>query len=153
MKKVTKVFPDLPAAHRQPKHGGHCRLIHGHNWGFEITFVCDILDPCGFVIDVGTLRPVRELLQGLFDHTLLLNNTDPIVTDSSQAAVLAVLQDLSKVVVVPDCGMEGLAEHVFHAVNNLILEEKLGPGAVLRGLKVIRVVCHEDSKNSAVYEP
>src|ERR1044072_9192947 len=138
---VTKKYRDLPAAHRQPLHKGHCRLIHGHNWGFDITFGCESLDLCGFVVDVGGLKPLKEQLEMMFDHTLLLNVGDPWVEKC----------DVATVVVVPNCGMEGLAEFVFNMTSLFLLdcfkEEVAG-----RGLRVVSVTCWEDSKNSATYK-
>lgn len=149
MYSVTKSYRNFPAAHRQPGHDGHCRWIHGHNWGFDIVFTCQELDSNGFVIDVGKLDWVRQFLKHTFDHTLLLNEDDPH---------LAMLQGclygdcpetdhLAEIVVVQNCGMEGLARHVFIAVNRILLAE------FKRGLRVLRVTCWEDSKNSATYEP
>jgi len=139
---VTKSYRDLPAAHRQPKHDGHCCLIHGHNWGFDITFVCTALDANGFVVDVGRLGDVKAFLEANFDHTLLLNENDPLVNP-----VLPALEKVSKIVTVPNCSMEALAEFVWVRVNRLITaaEDKR------RGLRCVEVVCWEDQKNRATY--
>lgn len=141
MHTVTKIYRDLPAAHRSPKHDGHCRLIHGHNFGFDITFAANELDKNGFVVDVGQLKLVREFLKDTFDHTLLLNADDLYVEELKSK-----LYDFAKIVTVPNCGMEGLAKYIYHEVNKIAkaIAEK-------RGLRVIRVVCFEDSKNSAAY--
>ena len=52
----TKRYDNLPFAHRQPNHEGHCSLIHGHNWSFEFEFKASKLDGNGFVIDFGDLK-------------------------------------------------------------------------------------------------
>ena len=95
-----------PAAHRQPKHDGHCRHIHGHNWAFEITFACDTLDECGFVVDFGKLKEVGVWFGLCFDHTLLVNADDPALESLEKNLDFA---GLAKVAVVSDCGCEGLA--------------------------------------------
>lgn len=158
---VTKTYRDLPAAHRQPTHDGHCRLIHGHNWQFDIEFGCNQLDKNGFVIDVGELGFVKEFLNEKFDHTLLLNQDDPLLLLLIQtighlgedgAAKIATAPDgyCAKIVTVPNCGMEGLAEYVFHEVQvKLDAREQYHK----RGVHVIRVTCLEDSKNAATYYP
>lgn len=151
---VTKTYRDLPAAHRQPNHKGHCRLIHGHNWSFDITFGCDKLDANGFVVDVGELGAVHNFLKSRFDHTLLLNQDDPFLEHlqkslSSQGEAqpgLTTVSDFAKIVVVPNCGMEGLAQFVFEWVRDLVTEQK-------RGLRPLEVTCWEDSKNRATYKP
>lgn len=141
---VTKQYRDLPAAHRQPNHEGHCRLIHGHNWGFDITFFASTLDACGFVVDVGKLGWVRDFLIESFDHTLLLNANDPQLRE-----LTIELEHYADIVVVPNCGMEGLAKWVCDSLNELIHQRADEP---MRGLQVIRVTCWEDAKNSATYD-
>lgn len=143
MLSVTKQYRDLPAAHRQPKHNGHCRLIHGHNWGFDITFTCDTLDSNGFVVDVGKLTSIKEWLAAKFDHTLLLNEEDPMLGELKIKLV-----DFAKIVVVPNCGMEGLAKFVYEEVNKLL---QIDHNWQARNLRVDQVVCLEDAKNSATY--
>jgi len=141
---ITKSYRDLPAAHRQPNHDGHCRLVHGHNWGFDITIACDILDENGFVLDVGKMKCVKARLEELFDHTLLINYDDPMVEHFKSMD----RQGLYNLVLVPNCGMEGLAQFVQQDVQKL-LEDTFGTE---RGLQVTEVVCLEDSKNIATYK-
>lgn len=141
---VTKTYRDFPAVHRQPNHEGHCRLIHGHNWGWDIVFQSDQLDRNGFVIDVGTLQPLKKFLEYHFDHTFLINATDPQLPYFRHLNT----EDLAKIVVVPNCGMEGLALFVFVEVSMLISE--IAPE---RSLRVVEVTCWEDSKNRATYRP
>lgn len=156
---ITKSFADLPFAHRQHLHKGHCSLIHGHNWTFDLTFVCDQLDENGFIVDFGKLRPVRKWLEEKFDHTLVLNATDPWlgflkfhlvdVTDPNRSENGC--RHLAKVTVVPNCGAEGLGAYVLDGVNRL-LAGKLhirDDDWVSRGLRVSAVTVHEDGKNSA----
>lgn len=149
MHTITKQYRDLPAAHRQAKHDGHCRLIHGHNFGFDITLAADFLDPNGFVLDVGKMQNVKDMLNKLFDHTLLVNADDPMILPGSP---LANLCDFSNVKVVPNCGMEGLAELVFKEVGRLLLDRNFADTCA-RNVVVVSVTCWEDSKNSATYRP
>lgn len=140
---VTKQYRDFPAAHRQPKHDGHCRLIHGHNWGWDITFGCARLDENGFVVDVGKLDRVKQFLVDHFDHTLLLNEDDVMVSVGSKNEETLAL--FSKIVRVPNCGMEGLAKFVCENVQDQL------PRDQRYQLHVMKVTCWEDSKNSATY--
>lgn len=144
---VTKRFTDYPAAHRQPKHDGHCRLIHGHNWSFDITFVCQDLDACGFVLDVGKLQEVKAWLTSYFDHTLLLNTDDPGFGELHSA----LSSHFAKIMTVPNCGMEGLAEFVAVMVDRVLENGSFADDYRSRGLRVQSVVCWEDSKNKATY--
>jgi len=146
---VTKSYRDLPAAHRQPKHDGHCRWIHGHNWGFDLTLGCTELDENGFVVDVGKLKPVKSWLEHIFDHTLLINQDDPELHRWRELHE----QKLIDLRVVPNCGMEALAQYVCEGINLLFAAGQCGDGPALRGVHVVSIVCLEDSKNVATYKP
>ena len=43
----SKLYKDIPFAHRQHLHDGHCSQIHGHNWDIKLTFSCKELDAMG----------------------------------------------------------------------------------------------------------
>lgn len=145
----TKRFENYPAAHRQHNHKGHCALIHGHNWTFDITFRSKDLDENLFVVDFGKLGMVKQWLESTFDHTLLLNHDDPYLR-----LLCCLEQDrndlvsFANIVVVPNCGAEALAAHVMTQVQELLNEN---PEWVSRGLVVSQVTVFEDSKNSATF--
>lgn len=143
----TKRYDDLPFAHRQPNHNGHCALIHGHNWGFEFEFTATELDECGFVIDFGKLKWLKEWINERFDHTLLLNEGDPHLRYLRQALDTQPGERgygaFAKLIVVPDCSCEGLAAWLIHEVNIVVQRHTDGRVSV-RKVKVI-----EDSKNHA----
>ncbi len=151
---VTKTWKDLPAAHRQHAHDGHCRFIHGHNWRIDITFGCNFLDECGFVMDVGKMGVVRDFLGQSFDHTLILNSNDPELQFLKQNLSYGGNDEegrpFAQIVTVPNCGMEGLAKWIFEEVQAMLL---CIPGAKDRGLLVVEVTVWEDSKNRATYTP
>jgi len=150
----TKKYIDLPFAHRQPNHTGHCALIHGHSWGFDFTFATAQLDECGFVIDFGKLGWLKNWLNRMFDHTLVLNETDPCLGLLKATLVDSVVAgeelgngvgavDLAKIIEVPDCSCEGLATYVLKEVGNLLYTHTNGR------VSLVQVTVHEDSKNSA----
>ena len=145
MKTITKRFGEYPIAHRQPKHRGHCALIHGHNLVFDITFRAETLDECGFIVDYGKMATLKQILESKFDHTLLLAHDDPemptfLALREKGVATIIVLQDISA---------EGTALAVSGYVNMWIASEE---DLCDRGVEVVKVVCWEDSKNSATYE-
>lgn len=154
----TKLYQDFPFAHRQHNHDGHCSLIHGHNWAFQFTFAADILDSDGFVIDFGKLKFIKDQLNEWFDHTLVLNKSDPhlqFISDclvhqaKSRPGVL-----FAKIVTVPNCGAEGLAVWVMQELNRLFFSPT-DPATVLtvgwksRNVRIVSCTVFEDSKNSA----
>lgn len=72
-----KRYDDIPFAHRQWNHKGHCAHIHGHNWSFEFEFVSKSLDANGFVVDFGKLQFLKNWLNETFDHKLVISKDDP----------------------------------------------------------------------------
>lgn len=139
----SKSYIELPFAHRQPNHAGHCALIHGHSWTFTFEFAATHLDECGFVVDFGGLKWLREWLEERFDHTLVLNDTDPALPFMRMLEAPQSPGVLAKIVTVPDCSAEGLANWLLAEVDTLIAEQ------TGQRVSVRRVTVHEDSRNSA----
>jgi len=160
---ITKLFPEFPFAHRQPAHDGHCALLHGHNWSLEFTFACETPEEgTGFVVDFGKLKTLRKWLEDRFDHTLVLNETDPFLeyfqeqleevrfNCTSPSSV-----ELAKIIPVPDCSCEGLAQWLLVEINKQFFElggVKADLDCVRRKVQVTKVTVYEDSKNSATAE-
>jgi 6-pyruvoyltetrahydropterin/6-carboxytetrahydropterin synthase len=149
----SKRYDDLPFAHRQPSHDGHCAWIHGHNWGFEFEFKATHLDECGFVIDFGKLKWLKAWLLERFDHTLVLNQNDPwlqfltlhleYVTDPNNLGGAKESTSLAKIFAVPDCSSEGLCQWLLAEVNRVVQSHTHGR------VSLHRVTVIEDSKNAA----
>ena len=79
--RVTKTYGHelgLSCAFRQwqARHS-HCRFLHGYALGFRFTFAAATLDDRGWCIDFGGLKPLRDWLHEMFDHTLLVASDDP----------------------------------------------------------------------------
>jgi 6-pyruvoyltetrahydropterin/6-carboxytetrahydropterin synthase len=138
-----KLWREIPFAHRQHQHEGHCSLIHGHNWDVEVEFSCAEVDKNGFVIDFGKLKPLREYLSR-FDHALVLRFDDPLC--------LKIDENVCRLVELPDASSEGLARHFFGAFALLLDEEKEFHEARMRKVEITRVTVFEDSKNSASFK-
>lgn len=146
---ITKEFREYPAAHRQHAHRGHCRLIHGHSWTFRLEFTAQELDENFFVVDFGRLKFLREFFENNFDHTLLLNQDDPLLE-----SLKADLHDSASITVVPNCGAEGLAVWVFTNVTilmGMVNDPYIQDRMTLGKLKLVSVTVFEDSNNSATY--
>ena len=73
----SKTYRDIPFAHRQHRHDGHCALIHGHNWAIKLTFACRETDANGFVVDFGDLKYLKTWIAQNLDHACLFNESDP----------------------------------------------------------------------------
>ena len=138
----TKRYPDIPFAHRQHRHDGHCALVHGHNWTFVFTFGCRETDGNGFVVDFGKLKFIKRWLQETFDHACVFNEADPLRETLVSAAPQA-----WKAVVLPDCSCEGLARYAFDQIDQRVRTE------TAERAYVTSVTVREDERNAATYAP
>lgn len=139
----TKQYSDIPFAHRQHNHDGHCAMIHGHNWGFEFEFGSMERDENGFVIDFGKLKWLKQWLNDKFDHALVLNDSDPWLEDLIGFLDREDGTQFADITVLPDASCEGLALYLLEVVGSMVSEQTNGR------VWVYRVTVYEDSKNSA----
>lgn len=140
-----KVYRDIPFAHRQHMHDGHCAQIHGHNFSFAFTFQARELDENNFVIDFGKLKWLKEWLEDRFDHALVLNRDDPHRPYIEDALIGNSPEPLAKITIVPSGSAEGLALWVFDEVNTELMRR------TVERVSLRKLVVHEDEKNSATY--
>ncbi len=138
----TKLFADIPFAHRQHLHDGHCAFIHGHNWSIQVTFEAERPDINGFVVDFGKLKYLERWIDEVLDHACLINKDD----EEGKRLVLS-NPDLFKFVILDDVSCEGLAKFVCEEFNAMVQEHTNGR------VRVREVTIFEDSKNSATYRP
>ena len=118
----SKLFEGYPCCHRQWRHPGHCRFVHGYSRSFTLWFAADALDACGFVVDFSSLRPFEERLRQQFDHTLLVNRDDPLLGEWQRLHDQGAL-DLR---VMENVGMEATAALVWDWANALLQERDGG---------------------------
>lgn len=110
----TKEYSHLgPVAYRQWRADSHCRLIHGYALSFRFGFEAYDLDARNWVVDYGSLRPLKGLLEEWFDHTLLVAEDDPDL----DAFKMLEERGLAKIIMVDKTGCEGLAEFLLKYVN------------------------------------
>jgi len=138
----TKRYSDLPCAHRTHSHPGHCRFVHGYSRAFKFYFEARALDAHGFVVDFSALAPVKQWLEHMFDHTLLICADDPELPFFREMHK----RGLADLRVLPKVSMEGTAQVVFAKVDEMIR-------AATRGRAwLAKVEVHENDKNSAELE-
>ena len=138
----SKHFRDYPCSHRQWKHQGHCRYVHGYSRSFTFWFASNELDKNGFVVDFSSLKPLEEKLREFFDHTFLVNSDDPLMQTwkklhSEKALDLRVMKNV---------GMESTAQLVWGWANDLLISRDNGRTCCWKA------VAHENEINSASYE-
>lgn len=138
----SKTYPDIPFAHRQHLHEGHCAFVHGHNWSITLTFACAQPDANGFVVDFGRLKYIRQWIDKNLDHACLFNDDDPLRTALFEAA-----PTVWKATIVPNCSCEGIAEWVFRSLDPLVRENSAGR------VWLTAVEVGEDARNFVRYTP
>ncbi len=137
-----KSYQDIPFAHRQHRHAGHCAFIHGHNWTITLTFACHEPDESGFVVDFGKLKYLKAWIDEHLDHACLFNDDDP-----EKDALLTKFGPLFKAYVLPSCSSEGLAQHLYGIFDPMVREK------TNRRAWITQVEIEEDGKNSAAFWP
>lgn len=119
----------------------HCRLLHGYALAFKFVFATNELDERNWCFDFGGLKPVKEWLKHMYDHTLLVAEDDP------ELARLEALRaaDLVDLRVVPAVGCEATAKQVYDHVSEFVDRES-GSRVWLESVEV-----REHGGNSAIY--
>lgn len=146
MFKSTKTFGHeigLSAAFRQWRADSHCRLIHGYALAVRFEFATEELDVRNWVVDFGSMKSLKAMLESTFDHKLLVAEDDPFKDE------LCALQGLglAEVVVVPATGCERFAEMIFDCTEMWLVNNGYSPRC-----KLVSVEVKEHGANSAIYE-
>ncbi len=136
---ITKKYLNIPFAHRQPSHKGHCFFNHGHNWDVEITFEATSLDENNFIIDFGKLGFVKDYLDK-FDHSTVVASSD-----TSFLEMCNNFPQFFQLVVLSDVSCEGLAQQMFKDLDKIVRENTNDR------VHLSKIVVFEDSKNSASF--
>jgi len=143
----TKRFDNFSVAIRQWKaQHSHCQLLHGYALEFKVWFEPlepMELDEMNWVVDFGIFsrNGLKDWLNEMFDHTLLIEKDDPFVDFFKDLEQFK----LAKVHVMDKMGAESLAKLVFDKFNDTFSKTEGGR------VKVVKVECFENSKNSSIY--
>lgn len=141
---INKTFGEYPFAHRQHTHKGHCRFVHGHNWRFKVKLKSEVLDENGFVYDFGQFKQLKEWFTEMFDHTLIINEDDPMIDffKENEKYKDCKLWDLR---IVPSGSAENLAKYIYGYINKNFIKDN-------SNYQLVSVTVLEDEKNNASYE-
>lgn len=120
----------------------HCRLLHGYALAFHFVFATRELDQNNWCLDFGGLKPVREWLHTMFDHTVLVSEDDPELASFREMAQRG-LVDLR---VLPAVGCEAIARLSFEHVD-AFAHDATGGRVWLESAEV-----REHAGNSAIYQ-
>ncbi len=138
----SKHFQGYPCSHRQWKHSGHCRFVHGYSRSFTFWFAAKSLDQYGFVVDFSGLKNLEIKLKHHFDHTFLVNFDDPLLNQWKKLHEEGAL-DLR---IMENVGMEASAELVWQWANLILLEQDKSRTCCWR------TEARENEFNAATYE-
>jgi 6-pyruvoyltetrahydropterin/6-carboxytetrahydropterin synthase len=137
----SKTFSGYPCCHRQWRHSGHCRFVHGYSRSFCFWFQAEELDENGFVVDFSSLSELEKQLRQQFDHTFLVNADDPLLAQWHSLHEQGAL-DLR---VMENVGMEASAALAWDWANQLLQKRDGGRSCCWK------VEARENEKNAACY--
>lgn len=132
----------LSCAFRQWRAESHCRFIHGYALAVHFVFEADELDSRNWVVDFGSLKSLKGMLEDTFDHKLLIADDDPLKN------LLLELEEegIAEIRILPDVGCEKFAEFIFGATETWLESNGYSPRVRLLEVKV-----SEHGANSASY--
>lgn len=123
-----------------------CSAIHGYAMSFHFEFTSKTLDARNWVVDFGSLKPLKEFLAETFDHTLLVAQDDPHHAEYVRLRNLG----LCKLVEVENTGCEALAKFLLDYVNTIFLPTHY-PNSTDQEIWCSMVEVRETPSNSARY--
>lgn len=141
----TKTFDNFSVAIRQWRAShSHCQLLHGYAFKIKMWFSSEELDDMNWVVDFGGFKHMglREWLDDLLDHTLMIEKDDPYLDLFQQMQ----LMNLCKLKVMDKMGCESLAKYIFDKFNDTLSKQDAARS------RCIKVEVFENDKNSAIYE-
>ena len=139
----TKVINLGSCAFRQPRAESHCRYIHGYRLKAKFWFEADNLDDNNWVVDFGSLKPLKKKLEKQFDHTLCIDVHAPALARFQ----LLSDNDAADIRIMNGVGIEITAKWCHDAAN-----EHLDNGTTPNGARCVKVEVWEHEGNSAIYE-
>ena len=133
----------LSCCFRQWKADSHCHFLHGYALSFKFTFESDELDVRNWVVDFGSLKSLKKMLEDNFDHTTIVAEDDPHFDWFVEAHKRGIINMMK----VPATGCEKVAEMVHECASIWLKDAGYAPRVRLRSVEV-----SEHSGNSAIYE-
>jgi len=139
----TKTIPLGSCAFRQPYATSHCKYIHGYRLQAKFWFACEKLDQNNWVVDFGSLKPLKTILEQQFDHTTVIWTQDPELQtfiDLNKKGIidLRIMKD--------GVGIEKFAEYCFNKADEFVRN------FTSNRCWVEKVEVWEHEQNSATYE-
>lgn len=151
----TKKFDNFSVALRQHKaQHSHCQLLHGYAFKIKVWFASNEseidkqLDDMNWLVDFGSFKSkpngngLRDWLNYMFDHTLLIEKDDPYLHIFEQMEQF----NICKLIVLDKMGAESIAKLVYDKFNEVF------SNIDANRCKVIKVEVFENENNSGIFE-
>ena len=132
----------LSCTFRQWRADSHCNNLHGYAISVQLVFETTQLDAQNWVIDFGSLKPIKDFLHTNYDHVLLVANDDPAWTELNHLGALG----LANVRTVDNVGCEGFAKHIADYVTAWLRTQR-------SDVTLAKVTVQEQPSNAATYIP
>jgi 6-pyruvoyltetrahydropterin/6-carboxytetrahydropterin synthase len=125
----------------------HCQYLHGYEIGVEFLFESETLSDLNWLIDFALIKSLYNRIEELFDHKMIVAESDPFKEDLCALEGLGgVFQgSAAQVTLLPEVGCERFAEHFFKMAKEWLVD--LGASEV----RLVLCEVSENSKNSAIY--
>lgn len=134
----------LSCCFRQHRAESHCRFLHGYALAVRLEFEATELDYRNWVVDFGSLKSLKGMLENTFDHKLVIAEDDPFLDEIAGLASFGA----ADVVVLPDVGCEKFAEYIAGATDTWLQSNGYAPR-----VRLVSVEVKEHGANSAIYIP
>ena len=138
----TKVIDLGSCAFRQPQATSHCKFVHGYRLKAKFWFEAQELDINHWVVDFGSLKPLKKKLEHQFDHTTCIAADDPMVKEFAFMAEKGII-DLR--IMQDGVGIEMTSKWCYDVANKHLNDSTGGR------CRCIKVEVWEHEGNSAIY--
>jgi 6-pyruvoyltetrahydropterin/6-carboxytetrahydropterin synthase len=138
----------LSACFRQHRAKSHCRFLHGYPLSFAFTFASETLDENGWVIDFGSLKPLKAWLCDTFDHKMLVAHDDPAAETLRLLGYNGgvTMPQLADVLMVEAVGCEAFARMAWQRAEQLL--DEMG---INSRVSITEVEVREHASNGVIY--
>lgn len=131
----------LACAFRQWRADSHCKYLHGYALEIGFKFEATELDERNWVVDFGSMKSLKGILEDTFDHKTLVAEDDPQINSFRSMHIAGMID----IVVLPHLGCEKFAEMIFEVAEVWLLDNGYAPRA-----RLLEVEVREHAGNSAI---
>jgi len=142
-----------------------CSTLHGYSLGIKLVFECEYLDERNWVMDFDDLDDVEKYLRHMFDHTVLVSESDPMLPEFQKFADIVDMSSLNPESEVPHTrgaimdlrvvegvGCEMFAKIIFHDIQRMMFYRRNEGNLKNTTVTIKSVEVFEHGANSAIYE-